>query len=142
MTTYKIPIRVYILLFAMAFILPSCAKKIHFETSSVVPAARGNVLLKKDRNKNYIIEVTLYNLAEVDRLQPAQKNYVVWMENSEGSIKNLGHIISGHSFLSKKLKASFETISSTKPTKIFITAEVDNTVLYPSNYLILDTHQF
>jgi hypothetical protein len=122
--------------------MPSCAKKIRFETSTVVPAARGSVLLKKDRNKNYVIDVTLYDLAEVDRLHPAQNNYVVWMENGEGKIKNLGHIISGHPFLSRKLKASFETTSSAKPTRIYITAEIESAAVFPSNYLILETHHF
>jgi hypothetical protein len=138
----KISVRICILLIALTFILPSCAKKIRFENSTVVPAARGSVLLKKDRNKNYMIDVTLYDLAEVDRLQPAQKSYVVWMENREGKIRSLGHIVSGHPFLSKKLKASFETTSSIKPTKIFITAEVDFAAAFPSNYYILETHHF
>lgn len=138
----KINISTCFLLIVAFVALQSCAKKIHFATSTVVPAARGNVLLKKDHNKNYLIEVQLYDLAEIDRLKPTQNNYVVWMNNTEGRTRKLGHLVSGHSFFSRKLKAHFETASSTKPTKIFITAEVDDNATYPSNFIVLETHQF
>jgi hypothetical protein len=44
--------------------------------------------------------------------------------------------------ISKSLKASFQTVSSTKPNKIFITAEDDAAIQYPSAQIILSTDNF
>ena len=119
----------------------SCARKIAFQNSSIVPAAEGTVKVKKDNNNNYTISVELSNLAESNRLQPAMKTYVVWMETDQERAKNIGQINPSSSLLSKRLKASFETVSAIKPTKIFITAEDDGTVQYPGT-LVLTTANF
>ena len=42
------------------------AKKIGFLSSSIVPAARGYVKVKRDINGNYLIQVKISNLAEVN----------------------------------------------------------------------------
>mgnify|MGYP000058595115 CR=1 FL=1 len=39
----------------LIFNLVGCAKKIPFQTSAQVPAARGNVTYSKDKNNNYEI---------------------------------------------------------------------------------------
>ena len=105
------------------FSFSACAKKISFQTSSVVPAARGSVKVKKDNNSNYRIQIKLFNLAEVKRLDPPKQAYVVWMESDQQAVKNMGQINSSNSMLSKTLKASFETVTAFKPIKIFITYE-------------------
>lgn len=120
----------------------SCAKKIAFQTSSVVPAARGEVTVKKDNNKNYLIQINIANLAEVNRLESSKNVYVVWMESDESNVKNIGKIKSDSKFLSSKLKASFETVTVFKPSKIFITAEDDAEVQNPSNQVVLSTNKF
>lgn len=120
----------------------SCAKKIAFQTSTIVPAARGDVKIKKDDNKNYLIQVELENLAEVNRLDPPKKAYVVWMESEDSMVKNIGQIASDSKFLSSKLKASFETVTPVKPSKIYITAEDDADVQFPSKQLIMETNRF
>ena len=117
----------------------SCAHKTTFLTSTVVPAAEGTIKWKKDANDNYVITIKMINLAEVERLQPPKKAYVVWMENQEGRPKNLGQINSSHETFSKKLKATFETVSSFKPTKIYITAEDESNVNYPSSMIVLQS---
>ncbi len=122
--------------------ISSCAKKAVFQTSSVVPAARGAVKVKKDNNNNYGISVEVLELAEPDRLQPPMKTYVVWMVTNENSTKNLGQIESSKKFLSKSLKGSFKTVSSFKPVRIFITAESEAAVLYPGMYEVLTTSNF
>jgi hypothetical protein len=124
------------------FFFSSCARKISFQTSSVVPAARGDVKVKKDNNNNYSIQISLNNLAEPKRLEPAKNTYVVWMETSDNVTKNIGQINSSTGFLSNKLKASFETVSSTKPTKIFLTAEDDASIQYPGTQVIMTTNDF
>lgn len=120
----------------------SCARKVSFQTSSVVPGAQGSVKLKKDNNSNYQIQVFLSNLAEPGRLTPPKSNYVVWMESDNNYIKNIGQINTSSSFMSKRLTSSFETVSAVKPTKIYITAEDDPSTQYPSTQVVLSTNQF
>jgi hypothetical protein len=122
--------------------LTSCSKKITFQNSSVVPAARGKVTVDKDNNKNYVIKIKINDLAEVDRLQPSRRVYVVWMETDESQVKNIGQIKSDTKFISSKLKASFETVTAFKPTKIFITAEDNSDTQYPGSQLVLETNRF
>ena len=117
----------------------ACAKKINFLNSAVTPAARGDVKIKKDGNNNYNINIHLLNLAESNRLQPPKNTYVVWMESTDSYVKNIGQIKSDINFLAKKLKASFETVSTVKPTRIFITAEDDGSVQYPGTVVVLTT---
>jgi len=124
------------------FSLTSCAKKVAFLTSSVVPAARGQVIVKKDANKNYAIKVKINNLAEAKRLEPSKNTYVVWMETDEAMVKNIGQIKSDNQFMSSKLKAIFETVTAFKPTKIFITAEDNSDAQYPGNQFVLETKRF
>lgn len=129
-----------ILLFMLA--LPSCAKKIAFLNSSVVPAAEGNVSLKTDKNKNYSLDMHIYNLAEPERLQPPGKIYIVWMETDQNMTKNIGQIKTSTGTFSKGLKATFQTVTSTKPTKIFITAKDDPNTQVPNWKVVLTTSNF
>ena len=127
---------------AVILVLNSCAKKVTFLTSSVVPAAEGTVKVSKDNNKNYNIKIALSNLAEPKRLQPSKGMYVVWMESDNNATKNIGQINTSSGFFGGKLKSSFETVSSDKPTKIFLTAEDDASVQYPGNQVVLSTESF
>ena len=69
--------------------LDSYAKKITFLSSSVVPAARGYVKVTRDKNENYVIQVQVLDLAEVNRLQPSKHAYVVWILTDKEIINNL-----------------------------------------------------
>jgi len=115
----------------------SCAQKALFLTSSVVPAAQGEVAVTKDKNNNYVIKMKISNLADVDRLQPPKNSYVVWMETDQGLAKNIGRIST-----SNNLNVSFETVSSFRPNKIFITAEEDESSQYPGPMVVLTTNRF
>jgi hypothetical protein len=126
----------------MILIFSSCSKKVNFLNSSVVPAARGTVLVDKDNNENYTIKIDITNLAEVERLNPPRKTYVVWLQTSERNYKNLGQIESSSSRMSLKLNASFKTVSSFQPSKIMITAEDEGEVTYPSSLVVLSTEEF
>ena len=117
----------------------SCSNKLYFGTSPVVPAARGYVKMDKDRNANYTIELVISDLAEVERLQGGKKTYVVWMSSEGDKPRNLGQITSDEKRMSKKLSATFHSVSATKPTRVFITAEEDGTVQYPGGQEILST---
>lgn len=125
------------LLIIMIFSFTSCSPKITFLTSSVVPAAEGVVTVKEDKNNNHLIKLEITNLAAVDRLNPPKNTYVVWMETDRGAARNIGRIVT-----SNNLKVSFETVSSFRPTKIFITAEENENALYPGEMLVLTTNSF
>lgn len=118
----------------------SCAKKLSFSQSTVVPAAVGTVKVKKDNNKNYSVEVNTTHLAEPDKLRPAKNTYVVWMETERNGTKNIGQLKSSSGFLSKTLKASLNTVTSFKPERFFITAEDHGDVQYPGMTVIMTTN--
>jgi hypothetical protein len=125
---------VSILLVVITF--SSCSNKTIFNTSSIIPAARGDVKVKKDNNNNYTISLELSYLAEPERLQPAKKAYVVWLVGEDTTVPiNIGQIVGD-----KKLKVSFNTVSAIQPKKIFITAEDDYTAQFPSYMIVLETN--
>lgn len=126
----------------MLFSVDSQAKKYSFLTSSVVPAARGYAKVTRDKNRNYRIKVNVWNLAEIQKLEPLKQTYVVWMISDRDITENLGRLNSSTKLLSKQLKASVETVSSFKPTQIFITAEDDPNVKFPGVPTILTTNSF
>lgn len=141
MKTNNISIRL-VLFFVFYFVLlqtfSSCSKKIEFENSNVVPAARGDVSVKKDKNNNYNIQMELSYLAEPERLQPPKKYYVVWLASTDNQIPlNIGQIVG-----TSKLHVKFESVSSSKPKRIFITAEDDASTQYPGQYVVLETDKF
>jgi hypothetical protein len=119
--------------------LYSCATKSPFLRSTIVPAAEGQVGVKQDKNSNYKIDINVRNLASPERLDPARKAYVVWMETDDRSAKNLGQMKTSTGMINKALRASLETVTPLKPHKIFITAEDDADVQYPGAQVILST---
>jgi hypothetical protein len=121
----------------LIYSLSSCARKVTFLTSSFVPAAKGYVKIKRDRNKNYVIKVHVSDLAQVERLQPSKRTYVVWMVTDQDITKNIGRVNS-----SNNLKLSYETKTPFNPVKIFITAETDESPSYPDQTVVLTTDSF
>lgn len=117
----------------------SCAKKLHFATSTVVPAAEGRVKYKKDDNGNYAIDVKIRNLADPKKLTPPKDTYVLWMETDQGTVQNLGQIVSSSGFFTSGLKATLEAVTSFKPRGFFITAEDNAAVTYPGPQVVLRT---
>lgn len=126
----------------MAISFTSCAKRISFLNSSVVPSAKGSVTVKTDSNKNFVIKINVSDLAEVERLQTAKLTYVAWMETDQGNIENIGQLKSSTSFFSKRHKAYLRTVTPYKPAKVFITSENDINVQYPGTQIILTTNPF
>jgi len=131
-----------ILAIMAASLLMMCSNKTNFQNSSVVPAARGFVKVTKDKNKNFLIRVELVNLAEVKRLEPTKKTYVVWMDADDNTTQNIGQMRSESGMFSSKLKADFETVSTRKPTRVFITAEDDAKAQYPGFQVVMSTKDF
>jgi hypothetical protein len=134
-------ISIIISLLFLSFLFSACATKIAFERSSIVPGADGKVAVKKDNNNNYSITVSTVNLPSSKNLTPSREAYVVWMEDEEKNIKKLGQIKPTTSLLSKAYKGELKTTSTSKPRKVFITAEDNVDLEYPSNDLVLTTHE-
>ena len=82
------------------------------------------------------------DLAEAQRLQPTKLTYVVWMVTDREITKNIGQLNSSRGIMSKQLKGSFKTVSSSKPIKIFITAEDDAGIQFPGALTVLSTDKF
>ena len=93
-----------IFIIMIIFLFPSCSKNFSFLSSSVVPAARGEVKVKTDNNRNYVVEISLSDLAEASRLQPPKLTYIVWMVTDRDITKNIGQLKSARGVLSKQLK--------------------------------------
>jgi len=120
---------------AFALLFSACETKIYFLTSAVVPAAKGYVTVETDNNKNYKIQISILNLAESKRLTPPKDTYVVWIVGANNNAQNIGQIHSSG------MNATLKTVSSFNPHKIFITAEDEGSVQYPSQ-IILTTSNF
>jgi hypothetical protein len=127
----------FLVLILLTVNLSSCSKKVGFETSSIVPAARGEIVVNKnkDQNNNYKIEIQISYLAEPERLNPPKKCYVAWLESDENYPNNIGQIVG-----TSKLHVKFETVSATKPKRIFVTAEDDAKTQYPGNMIVLEAN--
>lgn len=98
-------------IFVVCRLVASCARKISFDISSVVPAAQGAGKVKMDKNGNHSIKINFKYLAHPVRLQPPKSVYVVWIESSGKGTQNLGQLKTSSGMFSKALKASMETAS-------------------------------
>jgi hypothetical protein len=126
----------------VVFCLPSCASKMVFSNSPVVPAAEGTVKIKRDNNHNYKIELKLMRLAEPSRLSPPRNAYVVWLVTEHDGTKNIGQLKTSSKLFSKTLRSSLNTVTPFKPRDFFITAEDDASVQYPGTQTVLKTGPF
>jgi hypothetical protein len=131
-----------IFLFASYFNSSAQSKKVAFNTSTVVPGAEGTVKVKKDKNNNFDIDISIENLADPAKLTPAKKAYVVWIETAEKGTKNIGQVHTSSSMFSKVKKASMTTVSPYKPIRIFVSAEDDPGIEQPGTVIVLTTNSF
>jgi hypothetical protein len=132
----------FLIVVSGTLLLQSCARKITFGTSPVVPAAEGSVKVKKDKNNNYNIDLDVKRLADPNRLVPAKNTYVVWMDTERNGTKNLGQLKTSSGLFSSTLKSSLETVTPFKPTRFFITAEDNTNEQYPDGVIVLSTTNF
>lgn len=123
-----------------SFLISSCASTMKFTNSPIVPAAEGKAKIKKDKNNNYSVEIDVVNLADAKKLSPPKNTYVVWMETEGNQAKNIGQIQTSSGLLSKTLKGELKATSTSKPTRIFITAEDDGNTQFPGMQTVLMTN--
>jgi hypothetical protein len=126
----------------LIFSFGACSAQADFLISSVVPAARGTVTVKKDKYNNFVMDIKVTNLSEAGRLTPPMNTYVVWMVTDENITKNIGQIKTTTSLFSKKLKANFKTKTSFRPVRVFITAEYDQNLQSSNREIVLTTEDF
>jgi hypothetical protein len=126
----------------VVLLLGSCAKKITFNPSSVIPSTTGSVSIKKDKNDNYGIELHVRNLPEAKDLTPPKRNYTVWMETNDNRELNIGNLESTKGLFSKTRKGELKTTSSFRPVRLFVTPEDEETPEIPGAIPILSTDLF
>lgn len=111
--------------------------------AAAMPENKGQVQITRDVNSNYVIRINLKNLEEFNKLETGStKNYIVWMDADQQKTKNLGEISSNAGFLADRSKASFEALSVYKPSKIFITEELNANAGIPGKNVIWSTSSF
>lgn len=115
----------------IVFFLASCATYTEFPVSNVAPAATIKVKERKDKNENTVVSVMANNLASAERLDPSKKVYVVWMTTQDNGVKNLGQLMNENA-----KKSSLEATTAFEPVDVFITAEDQGNITYPSSFEI------
>jgi len=112
---------------ALLFLFFSCATTVKFPTSTVTPAADISAKKKADKNGNFKVTVTAKNLASADRLEPPQSVYIAWIVTNTEGTRSIGRLTN------KNAKtATIETLTPFAFTEIFITAEGQDDISYPS----------
>jgi hypothetical protein len=96
------------------------AKKFPMTAASMVPAARGDVEIDKDKNGNTRLKMTVQHLAPLENLTPRAAAYVVWFQERGGNSGNQGQLK-----VDKNLNGTFETVTPMKSFDVFVTAEQD-----------------
>ncbi len=119
--------------------MSTCTRKLSFRESAIVPAAQGNVKFKKDKNKNYAIDLSVRHLSPPERLVESRDTYVVWAKTERNGLKNLGQLRSRRGLFSKQLKSELETVTTFEPRGFFITAERAADIGYPEGQVVLTT---
>ena len=72
------------LVLALFCTIVEAAKRFPLTASSVVPAARGQVDIDKDKNGNIRVNMGVEHLANPQNLTPSATVYVVWLQEKGG----------------------------------------------------------
>lgn len=108
-------------------LLSACASKKDFPISNVTPAAKISVSIEKDNNGNHEINLKSKYLTSPERLTPPRKVYIIWLQTESNGLLNLGQLETDSS-----TKASFKTVTAYEVKEVFITAEDDLAIKYPT----------
>ena len=120
------------LTFALFCTVAYAAKKYPMTAASIVPGARAEVEISKDKNGNTSLKMTVQHLANPENLTPSASAYVVWLQGQGGNSENQGQLK-----VDKGLKAAFETVAPLKSFDVFVTAEQDFRAKNPSGPEVL-----
>ena len=114
--------------------MATAAKKFPMTAASIVPSARGQVEIDKDKNGNVRVNMTVEYLANPENLTPPSTVYIVWLQDKGGSPENQGQLK-----VTKKLTAAFKTVTPSKNFDLFVTGERDAGAKSPSGPEVLRT---
>ena len=115
-----------------------CAvQKVAFQASPLQPAADAMVKVRMDRNQNTLVELKLKHVAPAEMLWPPKSVYVVWAEDTDGGILQLGQLR-----VNKKREASFKGTTVLERFRLVITAEDEPRPEEPSQPHMLATEFF
>ena len=120
------------LTFALLCTIAYAAKKYPMTAASIVPGARAEVEIGKDKNGNTKLKMTVQGLANLENLTPRASAYVVWLRERGGNSENQGQLK-----MDKNLNATFETVTPLKSFDVVVTAEQDPRVKGPSGQEVL-----
>ena len=120
------------LTFALLCTVAYAAKKYPMTAASIVPGARAEVAIGKDKNGNTRLEMKVQGLANLENLTPRASAYVVWLQERGGNSANRGQLK-----VNKNLKAIFVTVTPLKSFDVFVTAEQDPRTDGPSGQEVL-----
>ena len=120
------------LTFALLCTVAYADKKYPMTAASIVPGARAEVAISKDKNGNTRLKMTVQHLANLESLTPRAVAYVVWLQERGGNSENQGQLK-----MDKNLKATFETVTPLKSFDVFVTAEQDLRAKGPSGPEVL-----
>jgi hypothetical protein len=122
---------------ALLLFIGSCAQKVAFQRSQIVPAAEAEVRVKTDRNNNYELRIDVQNLAHPENLSPPRETYVVWMQSTDFNTYNLGELQVGDN-----LRGSLTAVTPYSPARVFITAEDSTIEDEPGDQVVLVAEDF
>ena len=120
------------LTFALLCTLAYAAKKYPMTAASMVPGARADVAITKDKNGNTRLKMTVQHLSNLENLTPRANAYVVWLQERGGNSENQGQLK-----MDKNLKATFQTVTPLKSFDVIFTAEQDVRAKDPSGPEVL-----
>jgi hypothetical protein len=100
--------------------------------ASMVPGARADVAITKDKNGNTRLKMTVQHLSNLENLTPRANAYVVWLQERGGNSENQGQLK-----MDKNLKATFQTVTPLKSFDVIVTAEQDVRAKDPSGPEVL-----
>jgi hypothetical protein len=120
------------LMFTLLSTAAYAAKKYPMTAASIVPGARAEVAISKDKNGNTKLKMRVQHLANLENLTPRAAAYVVWLQERGGNSENQGQLK-----MDKNLKATFETVTPLKSFDVFVTAEQEVRAKGPSGPEVL-----
>lgn len=131
-------IRLFTLVACCLFVFSGCmAQKVIFQGSPLQPAADATATIRVDQNENTLVELVLDHIAPAAKLWPPRALYVVWAEDSEGEIQQLGKLR-----VNDRRKAHFQGTTALDRFRLLITAEDDPRPEQPSQPYMLATDYF
>jgi hypothetical protein len=108
------------------------AKNYPMTAAPIVPGARADLDISKDKNGNTKLKMKAQHLANAENLTPPAAGYVIWIQERGGNAENQGQLK-----VSKNLEASYETVTPLKNFDVFVTAEQDLKTKTPSGAEVL-----